>query len=38
MGKTSDENPFIIASLQAGVRSMPSALSEKLDTTWAKPP
>jgi len=35
--KTSDKNPFIITSLQVGVRRVPSALAEELDTIWARP-
>jgi len=35
--KTSAENPFIITSLQVGVRRVPSALAEELDTIWARP-
>lgn len=35
--KISAENPFIITSLQAEVRRVPSALAEELDTIWARP-
>jgi uncharacterized Zn finger protein len=35
--KTSAENPFIITSLQTGVRRVPFALAEELDTIWARP-
>ncbi|MHC1755744.1 MAG: HVO_0476 family zinc finger protein [Methanosarcina sp.] len=35
--KTNDENPFIITSLQVGVRRVPSAFAEELDTIWARP-
>ncbi|WP_229390808.1 HVO_0476 family zinc finger protein [Methanosarcina sp. DH2] len=35
--KTSEENPFIITSLQAGVRRVPSAFAEELDTIWVRP-
>jgi uncharacterized Zn finger protein len=34
---TSGDNPFIITSLQVGVRRVPSALAEELDTIWARP-
>jgi uncharacterized Zn finger protein len=35
--KVSDCNPFIITSLQVGVRRVPSARAEELDTIWARP-
>lgn len=35
--KTSGDNPFVITSLQVGVRRVPSALAEDLDTIWARP-
>ncbi|MPM77251.1 hypothetical protein SDC9_124251 [bioreactor metagenome] len=35
--KTSDSDPFVITSLQVGVRRVPSALAEELDTIWARP-
>ncbi len=35
--KTGAESPFIITSLQVGVRRVPSALAEELDTIWARP-
>lgn len=34
--KTSDCDPFIITSLDVGVRRVPSALAEGLDTIWAR--
>ncbi|WP_410508625.1 HVO_0476 family zinc finger protein [Methanosarcina hadiensis] len=35
--KVSDGEPFIITSLQVGVRRVPSAHAEELDTIWARP-
>lgn len=35
--KTSEDNQFVITSLQVGVRRVPSALAEELDTIWARP-
>lgn len=36
-GKATNDNPFVITSLQVGVRRVPSALAEELDTIWARP-
>jgi uncharacterized Zn finger protein len=36
-GRNSDGNQYIITSLQVGVRRVPSALAEELDTIWARP-
>lgn len=35
--KASDNGSFVITSLQVGVRRVPSALAEELDTIWARP-
>ncbi|WP_052730987.1 transcriptional regulator NrpA [Methanosarcina horonobensis] len=35
--KTGDGSPFVITSLQVGVRRVSSALAEELDTIWARP-
>lgn len=35
--KKGDCSPFVITSLQVGVRRVPSALAEELDTIWARP-
>ncbi len=35
--KTGYGSPFVITSLQVGVRRVPSALAEELDTIWARP-
>ncbi|WP_235203884.1 transcriptional regulator NrpA [Methanosarcina soligelidi] len=35
--KTGEGSPFVITSLQVGVRRVPSALAEELDTIWARP-
>lgn len=36
-GTTGQENPIVITSLQVGVRRVPSARAEELDTIWARP-
>ncbi|MCQ1534554.1 hypothetical protein FTO70_02365 [Methanosarcina sp. KYL-1] len=36
-GKASTDNPYVITSLQVGVRCVPSARAEELDTIWARP-
>ncbi|MFZ2500311.1 MAG: HVO_0476 family zinc finger protein [Methanosarcina sp.] len=36
-GKATSDNPFVITSLQVGVRRVPSAPAEELDTIWARP-
>ncbi|AKB27188.1 hypothetical protein MSSIT_0469 [Methanosarcina siciliae T4/M] len=36
-GRSSDRNQYVITSLQVGVRRVPSALAEELDTIWARP-
>lgn len=35
--KTGECGPFVIISLQVGVRRVPSTLAEELDTIWARP-
>jgi uncharacterized Zn finger protein len=35
--KASRDGPYVITSLQVGVRRVPSAHAEELDTIWARP-